>query len=68
MNIGTPFDCNDIMFISTHTTHHCANGSEFAESAFSNVHSSKFFPVSIYDPIISKVSTQDTTQNLGKAS
>ena len=74
MNIGTHFDYNKhIVFISTHTKigtpqekapiH--ANGSEFADSAFSNVAVTFRQCLSL---IVSKLSTRDKNQNLGKAS
>ena len=76
MNIGIHFDYNNhIVFISTHTkidtpherkgTCYCANRSEFADSAFSNVAANFRQCLS---PIVSKLSTWDTNQNLGKAS
>ena len=75
MNIGTHFEhSNHIAFISTHTkirTSHekapvsCANRSEFANLAFLNVVANFCQCLS---PIVSKLSTWETNQNLGKAS
>ena len=75
MNIGTHFEhSNHIAFISTHTkigTSHeqapvsCANRSEFANSAFLNAVAN--FRQCLA-PIVSKLLTWDTNQNLGKAS
>ena len=69
MNIGTHYDYNNhITFISTHTKigtshekHHLRNGSEFADSAFSNVAASVCQCLSA---IVSKLSTRDINQGL----
>ena len=75
MNIGTYFDHNNhIVFISTHTKIgtpnakapcYCANVTEFADLAFSNVAATFRQCLS---PIVCKLSTRDKIQNLGKAS